>query len=145
VTVYYIDASALLARYLADGARVDRMRTLLAGVGLRVVASRLVDVEVPRAFATGVRLGLIPPDLLDPLLDRYDRDVEHDRPELIGLEPKAISRARELVHQHDLRTLDAIHLAVAETMGETTAEDLVFVTQVQPQAAVARDLGIEVF
>jgi len=145
MTVYYTDASALLATYLPDEDGSGPLRRLLWEGSDLVVACRIVTVEVPRALVTGVRRGHIPRDLLGPLLDRYERDVAR-RVGLLGVPSGALERARELVLRHQLRTLDALHLAVAEGDGRRAAgggrDPLVFVTRVDAQAAVAADLGL---
>jgi len=146
VTVYYADTSALLVSYLPDEAGSEALRALLLEGRDPVLACRLVDVEVPRALVTGVRRGRIPAARLDALLEQYDRDVgSHRRVELLGLGTAALQRARDLVTRHPLRTLDAIHLAVADGDGRRLAghdDDLVFVTRVPAQAAAAAALGL---
>lgn len=145
MTVYYADTSALLVSYLPDETGSAALRALLLEGRDPVVACRLVDVEVPRALATGVRLGRIPAARLDALLDQYDRDVGGGRRvELLGLDASALERARDLVARHPLRTLDALHLAVAEGDGRRLVgrdDDLVFVTLVPGQAVAAAALG----
>jgi predicted nucleic acid-binding protein len=149
VTVYYADTSALLVSYLPDEAGSAALRALLLEGRDPVLACRLVDVEVPRALVTGVRRGRIPAGRLGALLDQYDRDVgSRRRVELLGLDTAALERARDLVTRHPLRTLDAIHLAVADGDGRRLAgreDDLVFVTRVPAQAAAAAALGLATF
>jgi len=146
VTVYYADTSALLVSYLPDEAGSEALRALLLEGRDPVLACRLVDVEVPRALVTGVRRGRIPAAALHALLRQYDRDVgSHRRVELLGVGTAALRRARDLVTRHPLRTLDAIHLAVADGDGRRLAghdDDLVFVTRVPAQAAAAAALGL---
>jgi hypothetical protein len=81
------------------------------------------------------------------VLDQFDADCADDGPlALIRLDPATVlPRARDLVCTHSLRTLDAMHLAVA--LGEVTdmaaGEPVVFVTRDAAQAAAARALGFE--
>ena len=80
----------------------------------------------------------------DPVLERIDAHLE-TRIALVELRPKTIlPRARDLVLQHRLNTLDAIHLAVAIEESEALGESIVFVTREGEQAIAARELGLEV-
>jgi predicted nucleic acid-binding protein len=145
MTVYFADTSALLRSYLPGEADSAALRALLLEGDDPVLASRLVDVEAPRAFVTAARWGRLPVQQLRPLLDQYDRDVGSGRRvELLALDHDAVTRARELVLVYALRTLDALHLAVAEGEGRRLAEpdsELVFVTRVDAQREVATSLG----
>lgn len=64
---------------------------------------------------------------------------------MIELRPKTIlPRARDLVLQHRLNTLDAIHLAVAIEESKGLGEPIVFITRDEEQGIAARELGLEV-
>ena len=75
------------------------------------------------------------------MLDLLDDDL--DGPiTVVDLDPTAIlPSARELVLEHHLGTLDAIHLAVAVDFRDTGSDDVVFVTRDADQAAAANALG----
>jgi hypothetical protein len=61
---------------------------------------------------------------------------------LIDLDPRAtLPAARELVLEHRLGTLDAIHLAVAVDERRRSPDPVVFVTRDADQAAAATALG----
>lgn len=75
------------------------------------------------------------------MLRRIDADLDR-KIGLIDLDPSAILPfARELVLEHRLGTLDAIHLAVAVDFRDTGSDDVVFVTRDADQAAAAKALG----
>ena len=66
---------------------------------------------------------------------------------LVALIPAAVvARAYGLVLEHRLRTLDAIHIAVAldEDAALATGDELVFVTRDTEQAAAAAAVGLAV-
>jgi hypothetical protein len=78
----------------------------------------------------------------------FDLDCGDDGPfTLLRLDPRVVlPMARQLVGQQALRTLDAIHLAVALTDAAalTDGEPVVLVTRDEQQAAAARALGLGV-
>ena len=81
------------------------------------------------------------------MLDRFDADCADDGPlGLLRLDPLPIlEHAHALVSRHPVRTLDAIHLAVAvgDAVDLAAGEPVVFITRDQAQAATARALGLE--
>jgi predicted nucleic acid-binding protein len=111
-----------------------------------VLTSELTAVELTSAASAAVRAGRIP----DPsrLLRVMDADMGSGGPVvLILLRPDAVlPHARRLLLEHSLRTLDAIHLAVAVLEAPALASDgkVELVTRDEPQAAAARALGLTV-
>ena len=109
-----------------------------------MVTSEITRVELASALDTAARSGrLRRPDWL---LARADADCGPDGPiALLALDPGTVlPRARQLVLDHPVRTLDAIHLAVAATTAAELAagEPLGFVTCNQRQAQTADALGL---
>jgi len=135
----YADTSALARAYLPDEPEHRELRELLLAGEESVATSSLSRVEfsstVRRARETG---GL---RLWQQTLERFDLDCESGGPlTLVELEGGAvILRACEIVLEHPLRALDAIHLAVA-------LEERVdaFVTRDSRQAEAATALGLAV-
>ncbi|MEO7804809.1 MAG: hypothetical protein ABIS18_10985 [Actinomycetota bacterium] len=80
------------------------------------------------------------------LLARIDADCSEDGPIwLLRLRPDVVfPTARGFIIKHKLRTLDAIHLAVAIEEGSRLAgaDEIVFVTRDAAQSAAARSLGL---
>lgn len=146
MTVLYADPSALVRAYLGDEAEHEQLRSLLLESKERVITSEISRVEHASAIRAAVAAGRITD--VRSYLDIFDRDSGVDRRiALVALHPDPIFRsARELALAHRLRTLDAIHLAVALEDGRTAAvgEDLAFVTRDEDQAAAARELGLTV-
>ncbi|NYI89608.1 hypothetical protein HNR02_002931 [Amycolatopsis endophytica] len=146
MTVVYADTSAIVTAYLADEPGHAELRELLLSGRCRVLTSELARVEFASAMTTAKRAGRIPDGR--QFLNQFDVDA---RSELLGVIPLVPSRilpaARRLVTEnHPLRTLDAIHLAVAlnDTVPLTRGEPVVMVTRDQRQAEAAKAHGLEV-
>jgi predicted nucleic acid-binding protein len=126
VTTAYLDASAILKLTLGE-------RESLALVGylnardLRVATSVVAEVEVLRVLR---RSNVTGDDHNDAIRGIYLVSLDGDvRREATRLEP------------HQLRALDAIHVATAKSIG---AVDLEFVTYDDRMAAAARVCGMRV-
>jgi predicted nucleic acid-binding protein len=144
VTTLYADSSALVRAYLGDEPGSTRLREILLESDDVVVTSELSLVEVARAFRAAERSGRIPRD--DRALEGVEADFSAGGPVLvIGLRPDPVlRRARAVVLEHRVGTLDAIHLAVAIEERRALDEPIVFVTRDDEQAIAAQELGFEV-
>lgn len=141
----YADTSVLVRAYLADEPEHDSLRRLLLESNQRVLSSELARVEFARAITAAARARRVP--RADWLLSSFDYDCGEGGPlTLLELRPRFVfSGAYELVREHRLGTLDALHLAVALNEATTIADgDLVFVTRDADQAAAATALGLAV-
>lgn len=111
-----------------------------------VLTSELTEVEFASAVSAASRAGRL--SAPDATMARFYRDAGPDRLiAIIALRPRAIiARAVELVRGQRLRSLDAIHLAVALEDAFVLAGDepLELVTRDHDQAAAARALGLTV-
>lgn len=116
--IVYLDASALVKRYVAEAgsAKVASLIGDAQAIGTAVVSC----VEVAAAFAKAARVGLVTREAALAALKAFNTDWEH----LVRLqfgEPLA-ARAGTLAWEHGLRGYDAVHLATAlfwrETLGE---------------------------
>jgi len=107
--IVYIDASALVKRYVAEAgsAEVARLIEESAGVGT-VLISR---AEVAAALAKAVRMKLLSRAEAAAALQVFRADWEN----LIRLQltEVLVSRADVLAWEHGLRGYDAVHLASA--------------------------------
>lgn len=142
----YADTSALVRAYFPDEPDSAALRALLLEGEDPVVTSELTRVEFAGAVSAAARAGRLADARV--ILDRFDVDCADDGPlALLRLDPaSALPLARRLVGEHRLRTLDAIHLAVALTDGVELAagEPVDVVTRDDAQAAAATDLGLGV-
>jgi uncharacterized protein len=140
VKTVFADTSALVRAYLADEPDHTEMRSLLFDEERPVLASELARVEFARAVSAAGRAGRVNEWAI--LLDQFDLDCQPGGPiRLVELRPGTVlPTAHRLVLEHQLGTLDAIHLAVALEERKALAElgGLALVTRDDDQAAAAR-------
>ena len=116
--IVYLDASALVKRYVAEAgsAEVGALIAEASALGTAVLSR----AEVAAAFARAVRVKLVTKDAAASALKVFTADWEH----LIRLQltEALAARAGALAWEHGLRGFDAVHLATAlfwhETLGE---------------------------
>lgn len=144
MTLYYVDTSAVIRAYLADEADHEPLHRLLFEGTEPVVTSELTRVEFASTIAAAHRANRVSDP--GPLLDAFDADCD-DVITMLVLDPDTVlPLARRLVTEHSLRTLDALHLAVASTAAAQLAagEPVCMVTRDQRQGAAATALGLAV-
>lgn len=142
----YVDPSALVRAYLPDEDPRGELQEALFDDPDPVVTSEIARIELAAAVRAAGRSGRLAQWEL--VLRRMDADLAPDgaiQPIAFRSDP-VVGIARQLVLDHRLRALDAIHLAVALEDGRALAqdEDLVFVTRDSDQAKAARALGLTV-
>jgi predicted nucleic acid-binding protein len=144
VTVLYADPSAIIRAYFADEPDHDELRALLLESGEAVVTSELARVELASAVRAAARAARL--RRWRGLLARLDADCGEEGPlTLLAMRPAVVlGPAYRLVLEYRLRTLDAIHLAVALEEGPALAggEEVVLVTRDEAQAEAAAALGL---
>lgn len=143
MSVLYADTSALARLYLTDEHDAEDLETLLLETDIPVATSELSQVELARAAITAERSGRI------PSADRLLKTINRHLGTVIGLvrlHPETVlPQARRVVLAHRVRTLDALHLAVALELRDAEKDDgVAFVTRDVDQAAAARALGFTV-
>ncbi len=146
MTVLYADTSAIVRAYLEDEPQHLWARALLLEGVDPVLTSELARVEFASAVRAADRAARIGEQ--QQLLDRFDADCRSDGPiRLVILSPDVVlPSAYRLVLDHQLRTIDAIHLAVALDQRDELAAlgELAFVTRDANQAAAAVAMGFDV-
>lgn len=144
MSLLYADSSALVRAYLPDEPEHVHLRQLLLESDEAVITSELSRLELASAIGAAARAGRLL--AYHPILDRFDGHCAEGVLALIDLDRnRVLPRARALILEHGLRTLDAIHLAVAVDDAAAYADgELVLVTRDREQAAAARALGLEV-
>ena len=141
----YADTSAIVRAYLEDEPQHLWARALLLEGVDPVLTSELARVEFASAVRAANRAARI--GAQQQLLDRFDADCRSDGPiRLVILRPDVVlPSAYRLVLDHQLRTIDAIHLAVALRHRVELADmDMAFVTRDADQAAAAEAMGFDV-
>jgi len=142
VTVLYADTSAVVGAYLADEDDHAALRAQLREDGRPVLTSALARLEWTSAIHAAVRAGRLA--VAEPLLVRLEGDAAEGGPiTLLRLDLAGIADAvRALLARHPLRTLDAIHLAVALEERELTDDEVVLVSRDDRQQRAARAEGL---
>ena len=147
MTLLYADTSAVVRAYFVGEQDHAELRKLLIRGPDPVVTSELTRVEFASAVSAASRALRV--DEPRALLDRFDLDCGEDGAfTLLRLDSQTVlPLARRLVSQQAVRTLDAIHLAVALTDATALAvgEPVVVVTRDRRQAAAAKALGLSVY
>jgi uncharacterized protein len=146
VTLLYADTSAVIRAFLPDETDHAELRKLLLEGVDPVVTSELTRVEFASALSSAVRAGRVPDT--SPVLAAFDRYCGEEGPiTVIPLAPRVVMpAARHLVTAHPLRTLDALHLAVAlqSAVKIAAGEAVAMVTRDHRQAAAAGAQGLAV-
>lgn len=148
MAVHFLDSSVFVRAYLPDEHGHEAAAAIVFG-GHPIVASELIRVESARAVVGARRSGRLRGRLSERLLSQFETDFSADGVvHLIAFDgPPTLARGRELVIEHALRTLDSLHLAVADREGRRLAgpdEQLVFVTRDEGQRRAARAMGLGV-
>lgn len=145
VTAFYADTSAVVGAYLTDEPDHAELKKLLIDGEHLVLTSELTRLEFASAITTAKRNGRIP-DARE-FLTQFDEDARTVLGVIPLASPRIFSAARRLVtDNHPVRTLDAIHIAVAmhDTAELTGGEPVTFVTRDERQADAAKANGFEV-
>lgn len=141
--IIYVDSSVLARAYLPDENGHGAAHQLLYGEDA-LVTSTWTLVEVTSALSRAARGRRAQ---LDDLLAAFDSDTSVDGPVTL-LRPDAVaveSRAIEIVRQYAIRSLHALHVAVAElaAMPLAAPETCGFASRDAAQAEVAGQLGFD--
>jgi predicted nucleic acid-binding protein len=146
VNLRYADTSALVRCYLPDEPDHDELRTVLLEGPDPVVTSELTRLEMASAVHAAHRNTRVADP--DELLEVFDADCGEDGPiALLRLLPDTVlGLATDMLSEQSLRSLDALHLAVARSTAADLAagEPVVLVTRDHRQAAAATALGMPV-
>lgn len=145
MTVFYADTSAIVSAFLADEPDHGPLRRLLLTGTHDVLTSELTRIEFASAVVAAEKRQRIPD--AEAVLVQFDEDAQSGLFDLIPLRRKMIlAPARRLViNNFPLRTLDALHLAVAlHDAPQLIGEPITFVTRDQRQADAAKANGLQV-
>lgn len=126
---YYLDSSAVIKRYQSEDGSPEVNRIIEEADSTRFIA-RLSLVEVQRAFARRLRTRDIADQEYDRLRFGFYADLRRRRLRVKEITPLHYRAAVRLVQQYAptqtvplLRTLDALHLAVALDIRERDGLD----------------------
>ena len=134
----YFDTSALAKAYWPETGSGD-VEDLLAGAEATFL-SDLNRLELRCMLARRSRTGELNAAQIQAAWSQFELDIASEYFELTSMPPSGWSVARELIDRVDpiaLRTLDALHIAIAASLPSVT-----FVTADRAQRDAARLLGI---
>jgi len=112
---YFLDSGALVKYYHTEAGSAEVNR-LIHELNAHHYISRLITVEVASAFAVKTRAGELDERDFAPLLRRFLRDAAQRQFQVLQMTNAHYEAAVEIIEksfQRRLRTLDALHLAVA--------------------------------
>jgi len=147
MSIYFLDTSTFVGAYMDDEeGHDDAIRLLTSGDPL--IGSELVRVEAAAAMRAAQRAGRVTSDVAADIVAEMESDTAPGGiVELIEFDgPTTLRHALQLVLDHPIYTLDALHLAVADREGRRWVEphELVFATVDGRQRETARALGLAV-
>ncbi len=134
----YLDTSAIAPFYWAE-ALSDTVEQLLR-IETEPRLSQLVEVELFSALSRRVRMGEISQEDAKGIVKRFQADINSGFYTRIALEQVHYNLARDWISRFEtpLRTLDALHLAIA------AEQNLCLVTADEALAVSAKTFGVEV-
>ncbi|MGH7772477.1 MAG: type II toxin-antitoxin system VapC family toxin [Candidatus Binatia bacterium] len=135
----YFDTSALVKRYVREKGTLEVRRLLRI---YRVLSSSMMPIELFSALTRRYGQKELSGRNYTAILFRIKQDRNFW--ELVEVTPSVLARAEEIVLNLRVRTLDAIHLASAAIVRDSTGRSLPFVTSDERQLDGARKYGLEV-
>ena len=113
---YFFDSSALIKLYHPETGS-QRVEALFGGPDRRIIISRLAGVELHSALALKTRTGNLDPQRSAALRIRFLSDIASGAITVVAVSEFHYPAAERLIvrygDRNGLRTLDALHLAVA--------------------------------
>ena len=136
----YLDTSALAKAYLSEIGSVEVQRFI--SLASNTFISSLNITEMRCLLARRARVGDFTAEVENRLWSAFQTDVQDEVFELVRLEPSVYIQAAALVDRvapTPLRTLDALHLSIAEHLDLNA-----FITTDKQLAKAARLIGLPV-
>jgi uncharacterized protein len=139
----YVDSSVLARAYLHDERGHHEARALVEGPAF-LVTSSLTVIEVTSALMRATQAGRAAD--VDVLLERFEFEISSDGPVTLisGDQMMLETTALQIARTYAIRTLDALHLAVADLSARPLAgddEQLAFASRHDTQREAAAQLG----
>ena len=112
MTVYFLDSSALVKRYVAETGTTWIQALAIPSAHNTLLISRITWVEVLSALARRQREGSLPPASVTQAIQsfHYDLDMQY---QVVEVDRDLAEAAGKLVGKHPLRAYDAVQLASA--------------------------------
>lgn len=127
MSLYYLDTSALVKRYIAETGSTWLTRQVEPASNNIVIVSELTPVEMFSVFARRQRDKSLSPR--DAAQQRADFLIHLQTEYLVApVDNQLLAQARNLVNTYPLRTLDAVQLACALWAKQFFAEPITFLS-----------------
>src|SRR5271169_4959907 len=122
--IVYLDASALVKRYVFEPGTIDVANLLRDATAAGTAA--ISFAEVAAALAKAARLRALDPAVAEQAFGHF----RNEWPDLIRLAitDPFLARAADLAWRHGLRGYDAVHLAAAQTWQDALGESVTLAT-----------------
>ncbi len=117
---YYLDTSAILPYYRQE-AKSGAIQDLLISLTPPLLLSSLSRVEFASALARWVRMNELTDSQADLVQVTFDQDVQSGLFRVTAVEGSHYNLAEKWISKRatSIRTLDAVHLACAHSLGAT--------------------------
>jgi len=138
--IYFLDASALAKRYLAELGS-DQVR-LLVQRRKHLAVSRVSNVEIAAALSRRARQGDLSQDSARSLSQQMEEDLQEVR--VVELRAPVLELAAALVWQHPLRAYDALQLGSALRLARSTRLAVTFLCSDANLCRAASEEGLRV-
>lgn len=132
-TVFYLDASALVKRYVTEPGSARVMALCQPSMGNTITTARISQAEAAAAFAGKYRNGELTRADYAKILQDLAHDFAHQYL-LIEIDQTLVDLAVNLTVRHKLRGYDAVQLAAALILN-----DLLIQAQFPPAVLVVAD------
>lgn len=138
--ILYLDASALVKRYIAEKNSPDVNAWIAAADA--VVTSLITRTEVAAAISRARRMKVIPHDDARLALEAFRK--EWGSLQRLPVIEAMVERGDNLAWEHDLRGYDAVHLATALLWQETLGLPVTLATFDVQLSEAAKNIGMSV-
>ncbi len=144
--IIFADTSALGSAYLGDEADARWIADTVFDGPDPVVVCELADVEIASLLRRAHRDGRVDDPGVAERLAAYQGHTAATGPiAVVPLTHATLVRARHLVLETTVRTLDALHLAAAQILAESSEDEVTILTRDALQATAARALGFSLY
>ena len=138
MSLAYFDTSALVKNYVQE-AGSNRVRKLLREH--EFLSSAITPIELLSALGRRQRQGDINRSAYNSIIVRVKQDRLFWR--LVESAPPVLAQAEEIVTNHSVSTLDAIHLASVLVIQESLGARVPFISADERQVAAARECQLD--
>ena len=138
--IYFLDASALAKRYLAEPGS-NQLRLLIQR-RKQLAVSRISSVEIAAALSRRARQGDLDQDAARSLSRQMDEDLQEMR--VVELRAPVLELAAALVWQHPLRANDSLQLGSALRLARATKLAVTFLCSDAKLCRAASEEGLRV-